>query len=95
MEEVCLILMIYPLSSVNSSLSKFMKKTELLKQVDELARECENVTTLIHQLQLPHINEGQRSRILTELLAASIHLNRQCNGEFQKLVATEIESLNG
>ena len=57
-----------------------MKKTELLKQVDELAQECENVTTLIHQLQLPHINERQRSRILTEL---------------QKLVAREIESLNG
>ncbi|KPQ38144.1 MAG: hypothetical protein HLUCCO16_13875 [Phormidium sp. OSCR] len=87
--------MIYPLSSVNSSLSKFMKKTELLKQVDELARECENVTTLIHQLQLPHINERQRSRILTELLAASIHLNQQCNADFQKLVAREIESLNG
>lgn len=71
-----------------------MAKNQLMADVSELKQECENVTALVHQLQLPHITERQRARILTELLAASIHLHDRCDREFQARLAQEIESLD-
>ncbi|MEH2236058.1 hypothetical protein [Nostoc sp.] len=61
--------------------------------ITELGSECENVTALIHQLQSPHLSARQQAEILTELLAATIHLNVHCGEEFQTLIAQEMETL--
>ncbi|MBP0001903.1 MAG: hypothetical protein J7641_23410 [Cyanobacteria bacterium SID2] len=71
-----------------------MKHSTVRTLINELGRECENVMTLIHQLQLPNITDRQRVRILTELLAASIHLNSHCDKSFQAIIAQEIEKLS-
>jgi len=59
----------------------------------ELGSECQNVTTLIAQLQSPHLSARQQAEILAELLAATTHLNAHCGEDFQNLVAQEMEAL--
>ncbi|NJN87275.1 MAG: hypothetical protein HC881_14445 [Leptolyngbyaceae cyanobacterium SL_7_1] len=59
----------------------------------ELGSECQTVTTLIHQLQSPHLSARQQAEILAELLAAVIHLNVHCGEDFQTLIAEEMEEL--
>jgi hypothetical protein len=63
--------------------------------VAELGEECQNVLTLIHQLQLPSLSLTQKVDILAELNAAIIHLHAHCNEDFQDLIAEEIEQLPG
>lgn len=61
--------------------------------VSELGTECQNVTTLIHQLQSPHLSPTQQAEILAELLAATIHFQTHCGEDFQTLIAEEMEKL--
>jgi len=67
--------------------------TTLSILIGELGAECQNVTALIHQLQLPHLSARQQSEILAELLAAAIHLNAHCGDDFQARIASEMENL--
>ncbi len=46
--------------------------------IDELGTECQNVITLIHQLQLPNLSDRQKAEILADFLSAAIHLNVRC-----------------
>ncbi|MEG4808381.1 hypothetical protein QUA82_11730 [Microcoleus sp. F8-D3] len=62
--------------------------------IDELGTECQNVITLIHQLQLPDLSDRQKAEILAELLSAAIHLNVHCGDDFQTLVAEEMTKLS-
>ena len=60
----------------------------------ELKEECQNVLSLIHQLQLSDLSDRQRGEILSELLAASIHLNSHCDEEWQDLISDELQDLS-
>ncbi|PSB04640.1 hypothetical protein [Merismopedia glauca] len=59
----------------------------------ELNAECQNVNTLVSQLQLPDLNPTQEAEILAELLASAIHLQAHCSQEFQDLIAEQMENL--
>ena len=73
-----------PLAVVNPTLNAL---------ITELGIECRNVTTLINQLQLPHLAPIQQAEILADLLAAITHLHVHCDQEMQNLVADELETL--
>ncbi|WP_315862087.1 hypothetical protein [Picosynechococcus sp. PCC 7002] len=60
----------------------------------ELQEECQQVISLIHQLQLTDLSDRQRGKILSELLVASIHLQTHCDEEWQNLIADELQSLS-
>ncbi|MEG4026316.1 hypothetical protein [Microcoleus sp. S13C4] len=62
--------------------------------IDELGTECQNVITLIHQLQLPELSDRQKAEILAEFLSAAIHLNVHCGEDFQTLIAEEMAILS-
>ena len=62
--------------------------------IDELGTECQNVITLIHQLQLPDLSDRQKAEILAEFMSAAIHLNVHCGEDFQTLVAEEMAKLS-
>ncbi len=62
--------------------------------IDELGTECQNVITLIHQLQLPDLSDRQKAEILAEFMSAAIHLNVHCGEDFQTLIAEEMENLS-
>nr|WP_318734927.1 hypothetical protein [Roseofilum sp. Belize Diploria] len=59
----------------------------------ELQEECQNVLSLINQLQLSELSDRQKGQILSELLVASIHLHSHCDEDWQKLISDELESL--
>jgi hypothetical protein len=56
-----------------------------------LGEECSNVLGLLYQLQLPNLSPDQKSDVLAELLAASIHLHSHCDEDFQGAIAQELE----
>ena len=62
--------------------------------IEELGTECQNVITLIHQLQLPDLSALQKAEILAEFLSDPIHLNVHCGEDFQTLVAEELAKLS-
>ena len=62
--------------------------------IEELGTECQNVITLIHQLQLPHLSDRQKAEILAELMSAAIHLNVHCGEDFQTLIAEEMAKMS-
>ena len=62
--------------------------------IDELGNECQNVITLIHQLQLPDLSDRQKAEIIADFLSAAIHLNVHCGEDFQTLVAEEMANLS-
>ncbi|MEG4090190.1 hypothetical protein [Microcoleus sp. Pol12B4] len=62
--------------------------------IDELGTECQNVITLIHQLQLPDLSDRQKAEILADFLSAAIHLNVHCGEDFQTLIAEEMAILS-
>lgn len=59
----------------------------------ELGEECQNVISLINQLQLSDLSNKQTVEILAELLASTIHLHSHCDQDFQDLIANELEFL--
>jgi hypothetical protein len=59
--------------------------------INELGEECSNVLGLLYQLQLPSLSPDQKSDVLAELLAASIHLHSHCDEDFQGAIAQELE----
>jgi hypothetical protein len=59
--------------------------------INELGEECSNVLGLLYQLQLPNLSPDQKSDVLAELLAASIHLHSHCDEDFQGAIAQELE----
>jgi hypothetical protein len=61
--------------------------------IQELGVECSYVLSLISQLQLPNLQPDQKSDVLAELLAATIHLNTHCDESFQDAIADELETL--
>lgn len=65
----------------------------LRQLINELDSECDNVKTLISQLQSPHLSPKQQADILAELLAATIHLSVHCGEDFQNLLSQEMEAL--
>ncbi|MEG4212645.1 hypothetical protein [Microcoleus sp. S13_B4] len=62
--------------------------------IDELGTECQNVITLIHQLQLSDLSDRQKAEILADFLSAAIHLNVHCGEDFQTLIAEEMAILS-
>ena len=62
--------------------------------IDELGTECQNVITLIHQLQLSDLSDRQKAEILADFLSAAIHLNVHCGEDFQTLIAEEMTKLS-
>ncbi|WP_035993658.1 hypothetical protein [Leptolyngbya sp. KIOST-1] len=61
--------------------------------IQELGDECGRVLELIHQLQLPELQDNQKANILAELIASAIHLNSHCEEDFQNALANELEQL--
>lgn len=72
------------LSTHNSTLNQL---------IIELQEECQNVLSLINQLQLPELRDRQKGQILSELLVASIHLHSHCDEDWQNLISDELETL--
>lgn len=70
-----------------------LKNSTLNTLIMELKEECQNVISLINQLQLSDLTDKQKGQILSELLVSSIHLNSHCDEEWQNLIADEIETL--
>ncbi|MEG4586939.1 hypothetical protein QUA54_17190 [Microcoleus sp. MOSTC5] len=62
--------------------------------IEELGTECQNVITLIPQLQLLDLSDRQKAEILAEILSVAIHLNVHCGEDFQTLVAEEMAKLS-
>jgi hypothetical protein len=56
--------------------------------------ECGRVLELIHQLQLPGLQDGQEAEILAELVASTIHLHTHCDKELQTSLADELKRLS-
>ncbi|MDB9310545.1 hypothetical protein PN471_18335 [Aphanizomenon sp. CS-733/32] len=59
----------------------------------ELQEECQNVISLVNQLQLAELSDKQKGKILSELLVASIHLYSHCDEDWQNLISDELETL--
>ncbi len=59
----------------------------------ELQKECQNVVSLVHQLQLTDLSDQQKGKILSELLVASIHLHSHCDEDWQDMISDELETL--
>ncbi len=59
----------------------------------ELKEECQNLLSLINQLEISELSDRQKGEILSELLVASIHLDTHCNKDFQDLISDELETL--
>ena len=72
------------ISSENSTLNQLLV---------ELQEECQNVISLVNQLQLSELSDRQKGKILSELLVASIHLHSHCDEDWQNLIADELETL--
>jgi len=62
--------------------------------VQELGDECGRVLELVHQLQLPGLQDSQKANILADLVACTIHLNTHCDEDFQSAIAHELEQLS-
>jgi hypothetical protein len=77
------------IQDVSLSISNTTLKTLIL----ELSDECQNVNTLVSQLQLPGLNPAQEAEILAELLASTIYLQAHCSQEFQDAIAQQMEFL--
>ena len=69
------------------------ENSTLNQLIIELQEECQNVLSLINQLQLSELSDRQKGQILSELLVASIHLHSHCDEDWQNLISDELESL--
>ena len=70
------------------------QNSTLNRLIIELQEECQNVLSLVNQLQLSELNDRQKGEILSELLVATIHLHSQCDEDLQNLISDEIEDLD-
>jgi hypothetical protein len=70
-----------------------IKNSTLNILITELKEECQNVISLINQLQLSNLSDSQKGEILADLLVSSIHLHSHCNEDWQNLISTELETL--
>ncbi len=61
--------------------------------IAELGTKCLKVQALVNQLQLTSLTPNQQAEILTELLAAAVHLHNHCDEDFQMLITEEMENL--
>lgn len=59
----------------------------------ELQEECQNVLSLVNQLQLSELSDRQKGEILSELLVATIHLQSHCDEDLQNLISDDMETL--
>lgn len=59
----------------------------------ELQEECQNVISLVNQLQLSDLNDRQKGKILAELLVASLHLHTHCDEDLQELISDYLTTL--
>lgn len=80
-------------SLVANHLSIAITDRTLNTLVLELGNECQTVVTLLNQLQLPNLNPNQQATILADLLAATIHLQSQCDDDLQTRIADQLETL--
>jgi hypothetical protein len=69
------------------------QNSTLNQLIIELQEECQNVLSLMNQLQLSELSDRQKGQILSELLVASIHLHSHCDENWQNLIADELETL--
>ncbi len=69
------------------------KNSTLNTLITELKEECQNVISLINQLQLSNLSDSQKGEILANLLVSSIHLHSHCNEDWQNLISNELETL--
>ncbi|MDB9457701.1 hypothetical protein PN473_04650 [Dolichospermum circinale CS-545/17] len=72
------------ISSDNSTLNQLLM---------ELQEECQNVISLVNQLQLSELSDRQKGKIFSELLVASIHLHSHCDEDWQNLISDELDNL--
>ena len=72
------------ITSENSTLNQLLM---------ELQEECQNVISLVNQLQLSELSDRQKGKILSELLVASIHVQSHCDEDWQHLISDELETL--
>jgi len=69
------------------------ENSTLNQLIMELQEECQNVLSLINQLQLCELSDRQKGQILSELLVASVHLHSHCDEDWQNLISDELETL--
>jgi hypothetical protein len=70
------------------------QNSTLNRLIIELQEECQNVLSLVNQLQLSELSDRQKGEILSELLVGTIHLHSQCDEDLQNLISDELESLD-
>ena len=71
-----------------------VNSSTLSNLVNELKQECQNVLSLVNQLELSNLSDEQKGEILAELLVSSIHLNGHCNEDFQELISNELDNID-
>lgn len=69
------------------------QNSTLNRLIIELQEECQNVLSLVNQLQLSELNNSQTGEILSELLVSTIHLQSHCDEDLQNLISDELEVL--
>ena len=69
------------------------QNSTLYRLIIELQEECQNVLSLVNQLQLSELNDRQKGEILSELLVSTIHLQSHCDEDLQNLISDEMETL--
>ena len=69
------------------------QNSTLNRLIIELQEECQNVLSLVNQLQLSELNDRQKGEILSELLVSTIHLQSHCDEDLQNLISYEMETL--
>ncbi|AUC62411.1 hypothetical protein AA637_15210 [Cyanobacterium sp. HL-69] len=70
-----------------------VKNSTLNILIMELKKECQNMISLINQLQLSDLSDTQKGEILANLLASSIHVHSHCDEEWQNLISDELQTL--
>jgi hypothetical protein len=69
------------------------QNSTLNRLIIELQEECQNVLSLVNQLQSSELNDRQTGEILSELLVSTIHLQSHCDEDLQNLISDELEVL--
>jgi hypothetical protein len=67
------------------------QNSTLNRLIIELQEECQNVLSLVNQLQSSELNDRQTGEILSELLVSTIYLHSHCDEDLQNLISDEIE----